>query len=173
MKFIKKQTISTVITLIALVFAIVSIILFSINSKDSAAQGLFNFTSVDSTLMAESVLEIVFLALILALSEFKIGGLIGSIEEWLIWAIKIIVCVLPVLALIGFLSLRVQGLANLYFSDENIQATMQATPGYMEAASLAIKSAVMYGVTAVLACVAAFFRPYKKVKKEASLEQAA
>ncbi|MCD8285917.1 MAG: hypothetical protein LUD50_01650 [Clostridia bacterium] len=172
MNFIKKQTVSSWITLAALVFAIASIAMVFTSFKDIAATSLFN-TSITGALKAELVFELIFLVAIIALSEFRLGGLLGDIIEWVVWALKIIVCILPILALIAFLGMRVQGLANLYFSDENIKVTMQATPGYMEAASYAIKTAVIVGVTAVLAIVAAFFRPYKKVKKAAAAEQAA
>ncbi len=166
MNFIKKQTISSWITLVAFILAIVCVAMFAAGAGTTAAKGLFNITGASGSIMAESVLEIVFLAAIIALSEFKLGGLIGDIIEWVVWALKIIVCVLPILALIAYLGERVQGFANLYFSDENIQATMQ-TPENLAAASQAIATAIIYGVTAVVTMVAAFFRPYKKVKATA------
>lgn len=166
MNFIKKQTVSSWLTLVAFILAIVAVAMFSSGNNSVAAAGLFG-TFDTSDLMAESVIEIIFLAAIIALSEFKLGGIIGDIFEWVVWALKILVCILPVLALIGFLGMRVQGLANLYFSDENIQATMQ-TEENLAAASQAIVTAIIYGVTAVVAVVAAFFRPYKKVKASAT-----
>ncbi len=168
MNFIKKQTISTWITLLVFILAIVSVAIYAAgNSMPGATQ--FNAT-VSGSFMAESVIEIIFLAAIIALSEFKLGGLIGDIIEWVVWALKVIVCILPFLAVVAFLTARVQGLANLYFGDENIVANLQ-TPENLAAASMAIVTAVMYAVTGVIAMVAAFFRPYKKVK--ASAEAAA
>ncbi|MCD8295345.1 MAG: hypothetical protein LUE27_08915 [Clostridia bacterium] len=167
MNFIKKQTVSSWLTLVAFILAIVAVAMFASGNNSAVAAGLFG-TFDTSDLMAESVIEIIFLAAIIALSEFKLGGIIGDIFEWVVWALKILVCILPVLALIGFLGMRVQGLANLYFSDANIQATMQ-TEENLAAASQAIATAIIYGVTAVVAVVAAFFRPYKKVKASAAV----
>lgn len=160
------MTISTLLTYIVLILAVVSMTLFIVNTNEAATAGLFG-TGSTTRVMASSICEIVFPVIIIALSELDFKeGLVADIIDAFIWACKVIVCILPVLALISFLGLRVQGLSNLYFSDENIQATLQTSEN-LAAASLAIKGLVMYGVTAVIACVAVFFRPHKNAKKTA------
>ncbi len=164
MNFLKKQTVSTWVTLGALILAIVSVAIFGANYGSTAFAGLFGASS-SAAIISESVISIILLAAIICLSEFDFGGIIGWIVEWVIWACKIVVCALLALAVIKYLDMTVQGYANLWFSDENIQVTMQATEGYVSAANTAIVGTVMYAVTMLVAVVAAFFRPYKKAKK--------
>lgn len=168
MKF--NTTISKMLTNIALIFAIVSITLLCVGDSNTATSGLFGSTSITGV-MTETAFEIALLVLILVFSDFQFKGVAGTVFQCIIWALKIIVCVLPALAVIGLLTARVQGLANLYWSDENIQATMQ-TPENLAAASIAINTCIMYAVTTVVAVVAAFFRPYKRNKVVRAAEAA-
>ncbi len=166
MNFIKKQTVSTWISLAALILTIVGIIIYGVNVSSA---GYFQGTAAGS-LVAASVVEIILLVAVIVVSQFNFKGIIGWILDVVVSIAKIVAAFLPMVAMLGFLSTRMSGLATIFFSNVDILATIQ-TPENLSSAYTAIACAIIYGVTTLVAVVGAFFRPYKKAK--ASAEAAA
>ncbi len=159
MNFLKKQTISSWVTLLALILSIISSIIYGANVGGA---GYFNGMS-NSTIVTASVFEVILLAVILVLSQIQFNGLIGWVEGIVLSAIKIVTVFLPVFALLAFVNTRIEGLAYIFFSNEDVLATIQ-TAENLSSANTAIVGFVFYGITTVVAAVAAFFRPFKAVK---------
>lgn len=157
MEFVKKQSVSTWVSLGACLLGIVAAIIYGVNI---AKPGYFMDMSVTAVVVC-SILAIIFLAGIIALAQFKFDGVIGKVLDVIADALKIVVPVLLAIALITLISNRVEGLSYLYFSNPDVLATIQ-TPANMSSASTAIASFVMYGIAMVAAMVAAFFGLRKK-----------
>lgn len=163
LKFIKKQKVGNWITLGALILAIVSSIIYGVHIGIKG--GTFYGAAVDS-LVACSVVSILLLAGVLVVSQFEFEGIIGRVVDILCDAVRIIVPALLVLGLINLIYSRVEGLAFIYFSAENIIASIQ-TPENLASAESGIASFVFYGITAVVAIIAAFFGIGKRGEKPA------
>ncbi len=158
---IKKQTVGTWITLGTLILAIVSAIIYGVGVGSA---GYFKGDYV-VPLVVLTILAILFLAAIIVLPQFKFEGILGMIIDIVLDVLKIAVPILLGIAVILFIDSRVEGLAFIYFSNEDVLAVIQ-TPENMFSASNAITTMVMYFVTIVAACVAAFFGYHKKDKSQ-------
>lgn len=157
MNFLKKQSIGTFVSLGACVLAIVAAIIYGVNV---ASEGYFMKMSVSSVVVC-SVFAILLLAAVVALAQFEFEGLVGKVVTIVADAVKILVPILLAIALMALISSRVEGLAYLYFSNEDVLAAIQ-TPANMSSASVAITSFIMYGVALIASVVAACFGVYKK-----------
>lgn len=157
MNFLKKQSIGTFVSLGACVLAIVAAIIYGVNV---ASEGYFMKMSVSSVVVC-SVFAILLLAAVVTLAQFEFGGIVGKVVTIVADAVKILVPILLAIALMTLIASRVEGLAYLYFSNEDVLAAIQ-TPANMSSASVAITSFIMYGVALIAAIVAACFGVYKK-----------
>ncbi len=76
-------------------------------------------------------------------------------------ACRIAAAALLIASLVLFIGDRAQGLAYIYFSDENVLAEVQ-TAANMKSASTAITGFVLYGIAWFFAVVASFFKIVRK-----------
>ena len=160
MNFIAKQTIGTWITLGALILTLVGAILYGVNTSSG-----YYTDVVSGSLVACTVLAMIAMAALLVLSQFSFDGLIGKIVGIVVDLLKIVIPMLLFFALFGFVSTRIEGLAYIYGSNEEILATIQ-TPENLNSTYVAITGFVFYGIAAVGAVVAAFCRPVKAADAE-------
>ena len=110
-----------------------------------------------------SVLEIVFLVLIIVVPQFQYKGIAEKVVNIVLDVLRILAAVFLVLALLNFISARVEGLAYIYFSNPDILETIQAPEtGNLASAQSAIAGFVLYGITWVAAMVGAFFTVGRK-----------
>ncbi len=157
MNFIKKQTIGNWLTLAALVFALISAIIYGVNVGSA---GYFKGRTSEP-LVAATVIAILFAAAILVLSSLKFKGIVGKVLDIVIGAMKILVAVLLIFALLQFVATRVEGLGFIYFSNADVIQEVQ-TPANLASASTAVTGFVFYGIAWLIAVVAAFFGFRKK-----------
>ncbi|MCD8295343.1 MAG: hypothetical protein LUE27_08905 [Clostridia bacterium] len=162
MNFVKKQTASTWITLIVLILALVSVIIYGVNVSST---GYFK-SITSSTVVVSSVFELIILVAILVLAQFKLKGYLGQVENLIVGALKVVAAFLPILALLAFVNVRVDGLGYVLGSSEEIKDTIQ-TAENMSSCYTAIAGFVFYFITAIVAIVGAFFRPYGKAGETA------
>lgn len=166
---IKKYWIGAIVTVVTLVLTIVSLAMFSANvTGEGYFKGMDN-----STVVAMAVLAIVFEVITLVLP------LVPAKNKWVETGVRVVSDVLRVLipiflvvALLGFVGDRIEGLAYIYFSNEDVIQEVQ-TPANLASAELAINGMIMFGVTWVVSLIGSFFGITRSVKEEPKAEVAA
>ena len=161
MNFMKKQTAGSGITFVAFVLSIVAIIVYNVNINSA---GYFENATVPEAVMY-NVLGIVFLAVILVMSQLSLKGAVDKVLTIVSDALRIGTPVFFIAALMKLLSSRVQGFAFIYFSNEEVLHEVQ-TAENMSSAHGTIANIVLLGVTAVVAMIAAFFSMKKTQKAQ-------
>lgn len=161
MNFMKKQTAGSGITFVAFVLSIVAIIVYNVNINSA---GYFENATVPEAVMY-NVLGIVFLAVILVMSQLSLKGAADKVLTIVSDALRIGTPVFFIAALMKLLSSRVQGFAFIYFSNEEVLHEVQ-TAENMSSAHGTIANIVLLGVTAVVAMIAAFFSMKKTQKAQ-------
>ena len=156
MNFIAKQTVGAWMTLGAIVLTLVGAILYGVNTSSG-----YYTDVVSASLVACTVIAMIAMVAVLVLSQFGFDGLVGKVVGIAVDLLKIVVPMLRFLALFGFVSTRIEGLAYIYGSNEEILATIQ-TPENLGSTYVAITGFVFYGIAAVVAVAAAFFRAKKE-----------
>lgn len=126
----------------------------------NTSEGYFK-DMTSGTLITFTILTIVVLAAILVLAQFKFSGLLGKVLSIFVDALKIVVPLFLMICLFGFISTRIEGLAYLFGSNQEILDTIQ-TPENMSSAYGAITGFVFFGIASIAGMVAAFFNPTKK-----------
>lgn len=157
----KKQTAGSGITFVAFVLSIVAIIVYNVNINSA---GYFENATVPEAVMY-NVLGIVFLAVILVMSQLSLKGAADKVLTIVSDALRIGTPVFFIAALMKLLSSRVQGFAFIYFSNEEVLHEVQ-TAENMSSAHGTIANIVLLGVTAVVAMIAAFFSMKKTQKAQ-------
>lgn len=157
----KKQTAGSGITFVAFVLSIVAIIVYNVNINSA---GYFENATVPEAVMY-NVLGIVFLAVILVMSQLSLKGAVDKVLTIVSDALRIGTPVFFIAALMKLLSSRVQGFAFIYFSNEEVLHEVQ-TAENMSSAHGTIANIVLLGVTAVVAMIAAFFSMKKTQKAQ-------
>lgn len=159
LNFIKRQGVGTWIALGTLILTVISFIIYG---KNVSGGGYFHNASV-SEVVTFSVLEIVFLVLIIVVPQFQYKGIAEKVVNIVLDVLRILAAVFLVLALLNFISARVEGLAYIYFSNPDILETIQAPEtGNLASAQSAIAGFVLYGITWLAAMVGAFFTVGRK-----------
>ena len=161
MNFMKKQTAGSGITFVAFVLSIVAIIVYNVNINSA---GYFENAKVPEAVMY-NVLGIVFLAVILVMSQLSLKGAVDKVLTIVSDALRIGTPVFFIAALMKLVSSRVQGFAFIYFSNEEVLHEVQ-TAENMSSAHGTIANIVLLGVTAVVAMIAAFFSMKKTQKAQ-------
>ncbi len=152
--FIKRQKAGTWVALAALILTVISFILYNVNV---AGKGYFHEASIGEVVVF-SVLEMVFLAVIIIVSQFRFKGIAEKAVNIVLDVLRILAAVFLVLALMNFINGRVEGLAYIYFSNPDILQTIQAPEtGNLASAQSAIAGFVLYGITWLVALIGAFF----------------
>ncbi len=157
----KKQTAGSGITFVAFVLSIVAIIVYNVNINSA---GYFENAKVPEAVMY-NVLGIVFLAVILVMSQLSLKGAVDKVLTIVSDALRIGTPVFFIAALMKLVSSRVQGFAFIYFSNEEVLHEVQ-TAENMSSAHGTIANIVLLGVTAVVAMIAAFFSMKKTQKAQ-------
>ncbi len=155
-EFLKKQSIGWYLTLAAFALNLLAFIFYGVNVSSS---GYFYGSSVPAIVWYASF-ELVELLAILVLAQVRLHGTAGRVLTFIKGAMQIVAAILPALALVTFIEARVEGLGFIYFSNEEILATIQTAENIFSATT-AIVGFVLFGLTWLLACVAAFFRVQK------------
>lgn len=149
---IKKQSVGTWIMLATFVLLVVSFILYGVNVGGA---GYFHERGVGEV-VTYSVLGIAFLAAIPVLDRLRLQGAAGKAAETVAGLLRILTSLFTMLALLCFIADRLEGLSYIYFSNEEVLATIQ-TPDNMRSAGTAIASIALYAVAWLAATAGAFF----------------
>ena len=110
-----------------------------------------------------AILVMVFDLLIIARGFVKVEGIVGKVLDIVVFALKVIVPVLLILAAINLIGTRIEGLGYIFFSNADVRKEV-ATPENVASATTSIVAVVFAGVAAVVSIVGAFFQP--KAEKE-------
>lgn len=159
MNIIKKQSLSSLITIGVAIFSLVAVIIYGVNGN---MDGQFNGLN-ESSVIVLSVLSIIFSAAIVVLSNLSFEGNTKKIVDFAITLLKIVLVVMLILSFMLFLYSRAEGFAFIFGSDDNAQDAAQ-TDANMATASVAICGLVFYFIAWLASLVAVFFSPRKEEK---------
>lgn len=156
MAILKKQTFGSICTLLALILAVAGVVAYYMNI---GAEGYFQGAAVShaSTLFT---IAAVALALIVALNQVSLNKTVNKLFEILSGVLQIAAPAGLMAAAMYLVESRAQGLAYIYFSNEEVLAEVQ-TAANLSSASGAITAIALLAVAALVGIVAAFFRQKK------------
>ena len=156
MAILKKQTFGSICTLLALILAVAGVVAYYLNI---GAEGYFQGAAVSraSTLFTMAAVA---LALVVALNQVSLNKTADKLFEILSGALQIAAPAGLMAAAMYLVESRAQGLAYIYFSNEEVLAEVQ-TAANLSSASGAITSIALLAVAALVGIVAAFFRQKK------------
>lgn len=157
MAILKKQTAGTVLNAVTLILAAAGLIAYFINVGST---GYFENAAVP-TALTMMLLSVLALAAVVVLAQLKLNKTADMILDLVSGALRIAAPAGLIAAAMMLVESRAQGLAYIYFSNEEVLAEVQ-TAANLSSASCAIASILLLVAAAVLGIVAAFF----KVKKE-------
>ena len=157
MAILKKQTFSSISTLVALVLSIVGAIVYFINV---GSVGYFENAAVPNavTLMLLSALA---LAVAIVVAQLHVNAVVDKLLDIVSGALRIAAPAGLIGAAMLLVEARAQGLAYIYFSNEEVLAEVQ-TAANLSSASCAIASIALLAVAAIVGVIAAF----GKLKKD-------
>lgn len=156
MTILKKQTFGSICTLLALILAVAGVVAYYVNI---GAEGYFNGASV-SLASTPFTLATIALALIVALNQVNLKKIAGKVVELLSGALQIAAPAGLMIAAMRLIESRAQGLAYIYFSNEEVLAEVQ-TAANLSSATGAIVAIALLAVAALVGVVGAFFRQKK------------
>ena len=148
MAILKKQTFSSITTVLALLLALAGNIAYIVNVN---AEGYFQHASV-SAASTLAVLALVSLVLVVVLAQLPLKSLAEKIVDLVSGALRIAALIGAAMLLV---SGRAQGLAFIYFSNEEVLAEVQ-TAANLSSASCAIAAIALLAVASIVAIVASF-----------------
>lgn len=156
MAILKKQTFGSICTLLALILAVAGVVAYYLNI---GAEGYFQGAAVAqaSTMFTMAAVA---LALVVALNQVSLNKTADKIVEIVSGALQIAAPAGLMAAAMYLVESRAQGLAYIYFSNEEVLAEVQ-TAANLSSASGAIAAVVLLAVAALVAILAAFFRQKK------------
>lgn len=154
---IKKQSAGIWVNLLAIVLAVISLIVYSVNI---AGVGYFHNASV-SNLLSYGVVAVALLVVVIVLAQMKLQGGASTVVEVVSGFMRIVVPVLLALCLINLIAARAEGLGFIYFSNADVTLEVQ-TPENLSSATGTIANMICLAAATVVAMVAAFFRLNKK-----------
>lgn len=150
---------SSIVACLSFVLALVFIIIYAVNIN---AVGYFQGRGASGVVLF-AILVMVFDLLIIARGFVKVEGIVGKVLDIVVFALKVIVPVLLILAAINLIGTRIEGLGYIFFSNADVRKEV-ATPENVASATTSIVAVVFAGVAAVVSIVGAFFLP--KTEKE-------
>ena len=157
MRLIKRQSAGIWMTLVTLILAIASFVIYNVNIHSA---GYFENASSPYA-VNYLVIAMVLMVVAIVIAQIPVKGIADKIATLLADAARIAAPALCVAAAITLVSSRVQGFAFIYFSNEEVLQEVQ-TAANMSSSHGAIASIVALFVTAIIGMVAAFFRVKKK-----------
>lgn len=170
MNIVKKQGIGTWISLGTLLLALIGLIIYGVAIQSGAgvqtANGgelfydvsLSDYGNMTSTVTACGIICLVLIVAAIAVSQFKFEGIVGTVCDVIVGAVRILVPVLLILVLLAFLNGSFTGLGWTFFSNEELEINPEA----ITAGKQVITGLVFFGIAAVAGIVAAFFGMVKK-----------
>ena len=154
----KKSMGALIAAAIAVVMTIVSFVIYTMNI---GAEGYYKAASVPNLpLYTWLAVGAMVLAVVIGKALQNVKGIGGSLVSIVTGLLQIAAPVLLAYCLINLISGRVEGLGYIYFSNADVAKEVQ-TAANLASATQAIVSMVCYGVSMLLACVAAFFSAKK------------
>ena len=157
MGFIKKQSAGVWVTLVAVLLAIASVIVYAVNVS---SDGYFKGAAV-SNITVYIILAAVLHIAVICLGQLKLKGFAATAVKLVSGIMQIAVPALLALCLINLVASRVEGLGFIYFSNADVLLEVQ-TPENLSSASGSIASMVCLGIAVFVSMVASFFNPVKK-----------
>ena len=151
MAILKKQTFSSITTVLALLLALAGNIAYIVNVN---AEGYFQHASV-SAASTLAVLALVSLVLVVVLAQLPLKSLAEKIVDLVSGALRIAAPAALIGAAMLLVSGRAQGLAFIYFSNEEVLAEVQ-TAANLSSASCAIAAIALLAAASIVAIVASF-----------------
>ena len=157
MAILKKQTFGSISTALALVLALAGLVAYHMNVGGA---GYFQGAAVHqaNTLM---ILSLVALLAVIILAQLELGKVADKVLDIVSGLLRIAAPAGLAAAAMQLISSRAQGLAFIYFSNEEVLAEVQ-TAANLSSASCAITNVVLLALAAVVGVVAAFFTLKKK-----------
>ena len=156
MAILKKQTFGSISTLLALVLAVVGVIAYFINVGST---GYFEGAAVPTavTLLLLSALALV---VVIVVAQLSLGAVADKLLDILSGALRIAAPAGLIGAAMLLIEARAQGLAYIYFSNEEVLAEVQ-TAANLSSATCAITAIAVVAVAAIVGVIAAFGRMKK------------
>lgn len=158
-------TVGNILTCLTLILTIVSMSLYG---ASVTMAGYFIDTG-DGLVYALTSLAVVFLIAIICLNFIEFDGWLGFIKSICKDVLIILTVLFLMIALMTFISSKVEGFAFIFFSADAGKDEIQ-TPENLASAQATIVAIIMYAVTWLFATVSSFFSMDKK--KEAVAETA-
>lgn len=151
MTILKKQTFGSISTLLALILAVAGIITYYINIGSA---GYFERAAVPAAATA-FLLSALALVIVVVLAQLNLGKVADKILDVVSGLLRIAAPAGLVAAAMLLVEARAQGLAYIYFSNEEVLAEVQ-TAANLSSASGAIVAIALLAVAAIVSVVAAF-----------------
>lgn len=156
MAILKKLTFGSVSALVALVLALVGVIAYYVNI---GSVGYFEGAAVSSAALW-LWLAIVALAAVVALALVELNANAAKIVDIVSGALRIAAPAGLIASAMLLVEARAQGLAFIYFSNEEVLAEVQ-TAANLSSATCAIVTIAVLAVAGIVGVVSAFFRVKK------------
>lgn len=156
MAILKKLTFGSVSALVALVLALVGVIAYYINI---GSVGYFEGAAVASAALW-LWLSVLALAVVVVLALLSMDGIVGKVLEVVSGALRIAAPTGLIASAMLLVASRAQGLAFIYFSNEEVLAEVQ-TAANLSSATCAIVTIAVLAVAGIVGIVSAFFRVKK------------
>lgn len=152
MEFIKRQRVGAWVTLGVALMTVAALIVYCVSST---AAGYFRNT-LSGAVVIFGILAVILLLGSLVLAQLEIGGTAGKCIKVAADVMRVGAVLLIIASLLMFVSQRVEGLAYIFGSNEDVSAEVQ-TPENLASAHLAIAGFIVYGITWLLTLVSTFF----------------
>jgi len=152
----KKISVGMIISLISIILTVIATVLYKVNITDS---GYFQNATVTNLIP----LSIAGIATLVAAIAISMATGKSKATEIIVGLLQIVTPAILVVCALWLVAGRAEGLGYIYFSNADV-AKEVGTAENLASASTAIKSIVLYGVSAVVAIIGAFFgiRPATK-----------
>lgn len=151
MAILKKQTFGSIATAVALILAVVGAVAYFVNVGGT---GYFENAAAPNAVTL-LLLSVVALAAVVVLAQLNLSAAADKVVDILSGALRIAAPAGLIAAAMLLIEARAQGLAYIYFSNEEVLAEVQ-TAANLSSASCAIVSIAALAIAAVVAVVASF-----------------
>lgn len=156
MAILKKLTFGSISALVALVLALAGVIAYYINI---GSVGYFEGAAVSSAALW-LWLSVLALVVVVVLALLSVDGIVGKVLEVVSGALRIAAPAGLIASTMLLVASRAQGLAFIYFSNEEVLAEVQ-TAANLSSATCAIVTIAVLAVAGIVGIVSAFFRVKK------------
>lgn len=158
--FLKKQSVSTYLTLAAFILALVAMSVYCANGN---VEGYFKGTNPGG-IITFSVFSVILLAIVLVLTQVNVENkTVMLVIRICSDILKVVSAVFMIVVMMNFIQTRLNGLSYIFFSNDSVKQEV-ATPINLASAYTAIAGFVIYVIAWLVALVNVYFsfRPVKK-----------